>query len=95
MSDVEVHDNPSQKRYEARLDGRLAGFAEYRLSDGVITFTHTEVDSAFEGNGIGSSLVRHSLDDVREKGDRKVRPLCPFYESWIDKHEDYRDLVAP
>lgn len=94
MSDVQVTDNPDESRYEARLDGELAGFAEYRLSDGLITFTHTEVDSSYEGKGVGSGLVRQSLDDVRTKGERDVRLLCPFYRGWIDKHPDYQDLVV-
>ncbi len=84
---------PEQNRYEAHLGDRLAGFAEYILSKGLITFTHTEVDPAFEGRGIGSTLARAALDDVRAKGDRKVMPMCPFIKEWIGRHEDYRDLV--
>ena len=30
---------------------------------------------------------------VRAGGD-KVVPSCPFIKGWIDKHEDYADLVA-
>lgn len=94
MSDVTVTNNPEQNRYEARIDGELAGFAEYRLSDGLITFTHTEVDPSFEGKGVGGALARSALDDVRADGSRKVKPLCPFIKGWIEKHPDYSDLVA-
>lgn len=58
----------------------------------LITFTHTEIDPAFEGQGLGSKLVRFALDDVREHGDRKVLPLCPFVLGWMAKHPDYQDL---
>lgn len=94
MSDVAVTNNPEQNRYEARIDGELAGFAEYRLSDGLITFTHTEVDPSLEGKGVGGALARSALDDVRADGSRKVKPLCPFIKGWIEKHPDYSDLVA-
>ena len=94
MSDVEVRNNPQENRYEAWLEGGLAGFAEYRLKADLITFTHTEVDDAFEGRGVGSALARGALDDVRADGSRQVRPLCPFIAAWIDKHPDYRDLVS-
>ena len=90
---VAVTDNPEAGRYEVRLDGQLAGFAEYALSDGLITFTHTEIDPAFEGRGAGSALVRAALDDVRAKGERKVLPLCPFVKGWIARHPDYDDLL--
>ena len=46
-------------------------------------FTHTEVDPAFEGKGVGGALARHALDEVAEDGDRKVMPLCPFIKAWI------------
>ena len=71
----------------------LAGFAEYRPRPHAVVFTHTEVDEAFEGQGIGGALVRGALDDVRSKG-LAVVPLCPFVKAWIAKHPEYEDLVA-
>jgi predicted GNAT family acetyltransferase len=93
MSDVDVKDNPAEDRYEAWLDGQLAGFATYGLSEHAIVFLHTEVDPAFEGRGVGSALARGALDDVRAQGDRDVVPLCPFIKGWIAKHPDYQDLL--
>lgn len=93
MADVTVTNNPDEKRYEARVDSELAGFAEYQLTDQLIVFTHTEVDPAFEGKGVGGALARFALDDVREQGSRKVMPLCPFIKAWIGKHPDYIPLV--
>ncbi|MFF5259176.1 GNAT family N-acetyltransferase [Actinomadura viridis] len=89
----EISDNPEASRYEIRVDGSLAGFAEYRTRPGKIVFTHTEVDGAYEGQGVGGALARGALDDVRAKG-LAVVPLCPFFKGWIDKHPDYQDLVA-
>lgn len=94
MTDVTVTDNPDESRYEAHLDGGLAGFAAYELGEDRIVFTHTEVDPAFEGKGVGSALARAALDHVRETGGLHVVPKCPFIKGWIDKHPAYRDLVA-
>lgn len=91
--DITVQDNPDQNRYEARIGGLLAGFAAYQLGDDRITFVHTEVDTKFEGKGVGSALARYALDDVRSRGGRTVVPLCPFIEAWIGKHPDYRSMV--
>jgi uncharacterized protein len=93
MSEVEVTDNPAENRYEARVGGELAGFAAYHLTRSSIVFTHTEVDPAFEGHGVGSALARFALDDVRAKGERDVVPVCPFIHGWIDDHPEYADLV--
>ena len=93
MSEVVVTDNPEESRYEARVDGELAGFSEYHLTKASIVFTHTKVFDEFEGHGVGSKLARGALDDVRAKGGRDVVPVCPFIHAWIDDHPDYADLV--
>lgn len=94
MADISVKDNPAEARFEAYLDGALAGFAEYDLTDGVITFVHTEVDDTFEGHGVGSSLVRGALDDVLDRADlHGVRASCPFVRAWIRRHPDYLHRV--
>jgi uncharacterized protein len=92
MSEVEVRDNPEEQRYEAWVGDKLAGSAFYDTADDLIVFTHTEVDDAFEGHGVGSTLARSALDDVRAKGLRVI-PRCPFIRSWIDRHPDYQDLL--
>jgi predicted GNAT family acetyltransferase len=90
---MDVTNSPDQHRYEARIDGELAGFAEYRTTDRLVTFVHTEVLAEFEGRGVGSGLVRAALDDVRATG-RQVRAVCPFVKGYIERHPgEYRDLV--
>lgn len=93
MTDVQVSNNETEHRYEARVDGKLAGFAEYELTPDLIVFTHTEVDDAFAGKGVGGALARFALDDVRDQGTRKVLPKCPFIKAWIGRHPDYLPLV--
>jgi predicted GNAT family acetyltransferase len=90
---VQVTDNPAEKRYEVKVDGKLAGAAYYDRADDLIVFTHTEVDDAYEGQGVGSTLARAALDDVRADGRRKVVATCQFIRAWIDRHPDYQDLL--
>ena len=90
---TEVRHNPDEARYEAVVDGQVAGYAAYQLADRIIVFTHTEVDPAYEGQGIGSLLAREALDDVRRAGTRQVLPVCRFISAWIGRHPDYADLV--
>jgi predicted GNAT family acetyltransferase len=88
-----VANNPAESRYEIHVDGQLAGFTQYRLTPGVIDFIHTEIDDAYEGQGLGGQLARGALDDVRANG-LKVIATCPFIKGWIAKHDDYQDLLA-
>lgn len=79
--------------YEITVDGRHAGLAVTEERPGVVVFIHTEIDDAFEGQGIGSQLARAALEDVRARG-LKVVPRCPFIREWIHRHPDFQDLVA-
>ena len=89
---MEVTDVPERARFEARDGKTVAGFAEYQLAGTLVVFTHTEVDPAYEGKGVGGRLVQTSLDEARQAG-RRVLPLCPFYRSWLERHPEYADVV--
>jgi predicted GNAT family acetyltransferase len=93
MTAVEVHDNPDESRFEAFVAGELAGFSAYLRAGSTITFVHTEVDDAYEGKGVGSDLVRQSLDQVREHPGLRVAASCPFVRAWLREHPDYQDLT--
>lgn len=96
MADVNVSDNPELKRYEARVDGALAGFAEYLVAGRRLVFTHTEVDGAFEGQGVGGAIVRHALDANGARDEPlEVVPVCPFVAGWIMRHREYAPQVTP
>jgi predicted GNAT family acetyltransferase len=86
-----VRNNPSLNRFELDLDGATAA-AYYKLSPGVITFTHTEVPAAMSGHGIGSQLVRGALEAARAQG-LKVVPKCPFVSAYMAKHPEFNDLL--
>ena len=88
----DVRQNPAQHRYEFHTESGDA-LAVYRLADGVMTFTHTEVPSVLRGRGIGSQMMRAVLDDVRQQG-MKVVPRCPFVADYIERHPEYEDLLA-
>jgi predicted GNAT family acetyltransferase len=90
----DVIQNQELDRFELILDGELAGYTEYRLSDTSITFTHTEILSREREHGLGSRLVRDALDQVRDHTDYRVVAVCPFVAKWISEHPDYQDLVA-
>jgi predicted GNAT family acetyltransferase len=89
---VEVADVPERKRYEIAVDGGPAGFTEYLLSDGLITFVHTEVDPARRGQGLAGRLIGYALDDARGRG-LGVVPFCPYVRKFVTDHPDYLALV--
>ena len=89
----EVRDNQQESRFEVLVDGKVAGVTEYQREGDIVTFTHTEIDSAYEGQGLGGAIARGALDQVRRDGHRVIAK-CEFIAGWIDKHPDYQDLLA-
>ena len=89
---TEVVNNKAHHRYELTVDGHLAA-TYYAISDGVITFIHTEVPPELGGKGVASRLIRGALDQVRADG-LKVIPQCPFVKAFIEKNASYQDLLA-
>jgi uncharacterized protein len=96
MSDeatVAVHRNDENHHYEAMLDGKVAGFVQFRQRPGRVILIHTETDPAYEGRGVGSALARAALDDVRARGDKAVVE-CPFITAYVARHPEYQDVVT-
>ncbi|MGI5286879.1 GNAT family N-acetyltransferase [Nonomuraea polychroma] len=89
---IEIVDNSTESRFEVLVDGKVAGFADYRLLPSKIVFTHTEVLPEFEGQGLASKLVGHALQASADTGLRVV-PLCPYVRKYIERHAEFQDLV--
>jgi hypothetical protein len=82
------------RRYTASVGGEVIGEAEFLLTPDLVVFTHTQIDPAFEGQGVGSALIGWALDDTRARG-YSVLPSCPFVRAYVERHADeYADLVA-
>jgi predicted GNAT family acetyltransferase len=88
---LSVRDNRAELRYELVRGGEVLGFLLYRIQPDAVVLVHTDVDPAYEGQGLGSVLVKGALDDLRERRVRAV-PLCPFVRAYIRRHPEYAPL---
>ena len=91
-SPVAVQHNAAASRYEAVVDGHLA-VAEYQLDGDRMTFTHTFVPPELRGRGIAEKLVRPALEWARTEK-RRVVPACSYVAVFIERHPEFRDLLA-
>jgi predicted GNAT family acetyltransferase len=89
---IRIEDDSERNRYVAYADDRRAGYSTYRREPGLIALDHTDVDERFAGEGIGSALARHALDQARDDG-LAVLPFCSFIRSYVERHPAYADLV--
>jgi len=92
VTDVQVQDNPGQHRFDLIVDGAVGGFAAYRVRDGLVVITHSEIDRRFRGRGLGGQLASGTLDLLRERAARVV-PACPFFAEYVAEHHDWDDIL--
>ena len=90
---ADVRHEPDANRFALPL-GDTEAVAEYSRRGDTIVFTHTEVPSAHEGQGIGGRLARAAMEHARAEGLRVI-PQCPFIASWVNAHPDFHDVVHP
>lgn len=86
MTDITVTRDDAASRYEIRSGETLAGFAEFDLRPGAIRFVHTEIDPAFQGQGLAGILAERALTDATASGETIV-PLCPYIAKYLTTHE--------
>jgi len=87
-----IVDNVARSRFEYEVEGRTA-FIDYRRNGETLSLTHAEVPRELEGRGVGSAMVRGALDLIRQRGENMI-PLCSFIVAFVNRHPEYRDLVA-
>jgi predicted GNAT family acetyltransferase len=90
--DSEVRENPEQHRFELQIDGGAIAAVYYRIEDGRLVLTHTEVPEEFSGQGIATRLVQGAFDLLRRSG-RKAVLKCPFVGHFFATHPEYADVV--
>jgi predicted GNAT family acetyltransferase len=92
MPDLQIADDPEARRYEARVDGRIVGYASHWQDEpGRLVILHVEVHPSCEGHGIGTQLVEYALADARSR-DLTVVPQCSFAAAVMSGRADpYKD----
>ncbi|WP_445501671.1 GNAT family N-acetyltransferase [Microvirga sp. G4-2] len=90
--DNSVIENPTAHRFEMVIGDAIAA-AYYRLENGNVVLTHTEVPQELSGQGIGSRLAEGVFRLIRASG-RKVIVRCSFMAGWASRHPEVADLVV-
>lgn len=86
-------DAEARQRYEALVDGDLAGFIDYKARGSRVALIHTEVLPAYQGQGIAEQLVRFALDDARRRA-LGVIASCPYVRAYVERHPETHDIVV-
>jgi predicted GNAT family acetyltransferase len=89
-----TYDHDEERQTFDAIIGNQRATLEYRSNkEGKIFLSHTEVPPNLQGQGIGSALVKHVFDYIRENNMRII-PVCPFVKAYLRKHPDEQKLIA-
>ncbi len=94
LDEISIHDNTIKHQYEMKIQDRLVKIEYIKTSDKIF-LTHTEVPVELGGHGIGQNIVKRVLDQITESNQLKLVPLCPFVAGFIQKHLEYKSILAP
>ena len=89
---ITISHDAERGRFHTTVQGHLC-VCDYRLRDGVMHVTHTEVAPELEGRGIAAMLVEAALAHAAASG-LKVRPLCSYVRAYMRRHPETQPLLA-
>lgn len=90
-----IHHEPDNSRYVLLDDeGEFAGEVEYEQQGDTLLLIRAEVPHERRGGGYGVTLVRETLEMIRDEQHGKVQPICPFITKFMVKNPEFQALRA-
>ena len=84
---MSVHHDLKNQEFTLTRDGHSAELAYSRPTPEIIDFTHTFVDQALRGQGVGEELARAALAYARQQG-LTVKTTCIFMTGYVKRHPE-------
>lgn len=92
--EIQQKETEGKGMFYIEKDGEMVAQLTYTLDDNnVMTLDHTETEPDETGQGLASSLVKHSVKYAKEH-DLKIDPLCEYAAAQFKRHESYREVEA-
>ncbi|HNF95349.1 MAG TPA: GNAT family N-acetyltransferase [Anaerolineales bacterium] len=88
---LEVIHNPTESRFEIRLDGQLAKLDYVEDGDSIV-MTHVGVPMEFRGHGIAAIITKAGLDYAKAKSLRVI-PMCSYVAAYLRRNPQYIELT--
>lgn len=91
-SQINLIDNKSIHNFELWVDGQRS-FIDYEIKGGKAFLLHTEVPKEQEGRGIAAALVEKTFQYLDENR-LKIVPRCAYVKSYLERHSEWKRLLA-
>ncbi len=90
---IEVRHDASRHRFVAEIEGQEARLVYHPVAEGTLDYASTFVPETLRERGIASALVRRALEYAHSQHYRVI-PSCWFVKQFVERHPEYRDLIA-
>jgi predicted GNAT family acetyltransferase len=81
-----------EKRFVIYAEGKEV-YVEFDMNDGKMDLDHTYTHPDLRGRGLAAQVVGAALEYAKENNFRVV-PTCSYVRSFINKNDEYKELVA-
>jgi len=92
MMESKLNFNEASSQFELEVDGQTA-FVEYFTEGQKIYLTHTEVPEDLRGNGIGTKLIKQTLQYIK-KHHWVLVPQCAFVSAYVNDHPEWHSILS-
>lgn len=84
---IEIVHATDRNRFELRVGGQLASFADYLEDDDRRIFVHTQTIAEHAERGLATRLVKEALQQTTSDG-KHVVASCPFVAWVVQQHPE-------
>ncbi len=81
-----------EKRFVIYAEGKEV-YVEFDMNDNKMDLDHTYTHPDLRGRGLAAQVVGAALEYAKENNFRVV-PTCSYVRSFINKNDEYKELVA-
>ena len=68
------------------------GYISFEIKGDTIIIISTVIYEKYQGKGMASTLIKEILRYAKNNN-FKIKPLCSFVIHYIEKHQEYNELV--
>jgi predicted GNAT family acetyltransferase len=89
---LEVKIDKDKNKFFTFVEGHEV-YLDFTIEGNVIDFQHTYTPRELRGKGLAAIVVRFAFEYAKENN-LKVIPSCPYIHTFLEKNEQYKELLA-
>lgn len=94
MSDLSFTHDAAGSRYELRRGDELVSVLDYRDNGSDVALTRAFTNPRHRGHGYAAIVTERAVDEIAERGDRTVSPVCWYVADWFRDHPERAGLLS-